>query len=555
MRFSLVLVGSALLIAGCTSKESTTGGGATGGTVVLALSGDAISIFPPAVVDLTGRLVQDQVFDRLAEIGQDLNTVGDKGFSPRLAQKWTWAPDSMSIAFALDPRARWHDGKPVTANDVRFSLNTFKDPKFASPIASLLTNLDSVQVKDSLTAVVWFKKHTPEQFYDVAYQLIIFPEHVYGGIPADQMRTAAVARAPIGSGRFRFVRWEPGTRLELVADTANYRGRAKLDRIIITPTPDANAAATQVLTGQADVGDNFPIDRAHDLDTSSVAHGVVWQNFGAVYMAMNPNDPKTKTAPHPIFSDVRTRRALSMAVDRVAMLQNVFGTSGKLSHGPFSSSTWYADTTMHPAPFDTVAAKAMLDSSGWRVGANGIRAKNGRPLRFSLVVSASAPRRRYSVLIQEQLKKIGAQVDIDQVDNPTWIAHQNNHDFDALISSFVADPSPLGMRQVWGTAGIGPDGQNFTRYSSKKFDAFMDSAAASFDQAKMRAYSLRAFQTVIDDAPAIFLYDIFLINGINRRISVAPLRTDEWWANLADWSIPADMRIERDRIGLTPTKR
>src|SRR5262249_13814321 len=153
-----------------------------------------ISIFPPAVVDITGRLVQDQVFDRLAEIGQDLNTVGDKGFAPRLAQKGTWAPDSLSITFSLNPPAKWHDRKPGTANDVRFSFKTFVDPKFASPVAAVITNLDSVQVKDSLTAVVWFKKHTPEQFYDVAYQIVVFPEHVYGGIPANEMRTAAVAR-------------------------------------------------------------------------------------------------------------------------------------------------------------------------------------------------------------------------------------------------------------------------------------------------------------------------------------------------------------------------
>lgn len=154
MRSSLVLLGSALLAA-CSPKESTPAAGASGGTLVLALAGDAVSVYPPAVVDATGRLVQDQVFDRLAEIGQDVGTVGDQGFAPRLAQKWTWAPDSLSIAFSLDPRARWHDGKPVTASDVRFSLSAFKDPRFASPVTSLITNLDSVHVKDSLTAVVF----------------------------------------------------------------------------------------------------------------------------------------------------------------------------------------------------------------------------------------------------------------------------------------------------------------------------------------------------------------------------------------------------------------
>lgn len=554
MRFSLAFVALAALLTACSTDKSTTSAAATGGTLIFALSGDAISIYPPSVIDLTGRLVQDQVFDRLAEIGQDLNTVGDKGFAPRLAQKWNWASDSLSIAFSLDPKARWHDGKPVTAGDVRFSLNAFKDPKFEGPVASLITNIDSVHVQDSLTAVVWFKKHTPEQFYDAAYQVIIMPEHVYGGIPADQMRTSPVAKAPIGSGRFKFVRWEPGSRLELIADTNNYRGRAKLDRIIITPTPDVAAGATKVLTGAADLADNYPIGRSQELDTSTVARRVDWANFGAVYMAMNPNDPKSKHAPHPIFSDLRTRRALSMAVDRVAMLKNVFGANGKLSRGPFASSASYADTTLHPAPYDTTAAKAMLDSSGWRVGPKGIRTKNGRLLRFSIVVSPSPTRQQYAVLLQDQFKKIGAQVDVDRVDNPTLTAHQNNHDYDALLASWVADPSASGLSQFWGTAGMGPDGQNFLNYSNKTFDALLDSATVSFDPAKRQRYTSRAFQTVIDDAPAIFLYDLFVIDGVNRRIVTAPMRTDEWWANLADWTIPPDKRIERDRIGLAPAK-
>src|SRR5215467_7902034 len=160
MRPSLLLIASAALIAACGgSKESRPARppGANGGTLVFALYGEPISIFPPSVVDITGRLVQDQVFDRLAEIDQSLNTVGDKAFSPRLAQQWTWAPDSLSIAFSLDPRARWHDGKPVTASDVRYSVSIIKDTAFASPEAALVTNIDSVHVRDSLTAVVFFK--------------------------------------------------------------------------------------------------------------------------------------------------------------------------------------------------------------------------------------------------------------------------------------------------------------------------------------------------------------------------------------------------------------
>ncbi len=554
MRNSRLLIASVAVLAACSSKETPSSSGTTGGTLIIAGPGDPVDVFPPYVTDQNGRMVQDLVFDRLADISPDLTTIGDKGFKPALAQKWTWAPDSLSIAFSIDPRARWHDGKPVTANDVRYSVRVFTDPKVGSPTAPLLGNIDSVSVRDSLTAVVFFKKHTPEQFYDLVYQVAIVPEHVYGAIPFDQLHTSPITRTPIGSGRFRFVKWEPGTRLELIADTSNYRGRAKLDRLIFTPT-DPSTAMTQVLGGQADFMDAFPIDQVPKLDSSTVARPLVITNFGYAFMALNPYAGKSKT-PHPIFGDVRVRRALSMGVDRMAMLHNVYGNVGKISHGPFPMSVPYADSTIKLPPFDTTAARAMLDTAGWRVGADGIRVRNGKPLRFSLATPTSSLfRRRYAVLLQEQLRKLGAQVDVDEMDNKTLINKEQTYDFDAVLASFSYDPSPGGVKQNWSTSGIGAAGQNWLRYSNVKVDALLDSATTAFDAGKSRSYSTRAFQQIADDVPAIWLYDVVLVDAVNRRVTTQQLRPDGWWVTLPDWSIPADKRIDRDRIGLTSSKR
>jgi len=552
---SLILVAATIAGAGCSSSANSSGSnGQYGGTVVITPNADASSLFPPLVSELTDHLVQDQVFDRLAEIDENLTTVGDKGFTPRLAKSWTWALDSMSIAFHIDPRARWHDGKPVTAKDVQYTFRAFTDPKVASPNASGLANIDSVSVRDSMTAVVWFKKRTPEQFYDIAYQLVIVPEHIYGSIPMDQLKSSPLIRTPIGTGRFRFVRWDPGTRIELVADTANFRGRPKLDRLIFAPAPPATAS-TQILVGQADFMEGFPIDRAAVLDTSSVARGMVLPTFGYTFMAMNRFAHKSTTTPHPIFSDIRVRRALSMAVNRVAMLDNVFGKAGHLSHGPFPMSVKFADSTLHMPPYDTTAAKAMLDSSGWRVGSDGMRSRGGAPLRFTILTpSISLFRQRYAVLMQAAFKQIGVQADIEQGDNQVVGAKTATGDFDAVLWTFSMDPSPSGVRQVWGTEGIA-SGVNLLRYSNKTVDAALDSAATSFDPKQTKRFTSRAFQKIIDDAPAIFLYDVTLVYAANRRITLAPTRPDEWWANLADWSIPADKRIDRDRIGLTTAQR
>lgn len=551
---------SLALVAGCRGEQragNSTAANADGGTVIIAAGGDARDVLPVLSADATGRLVSDQVFDHLADIGDDLSTVGDKGFSPRLAKSWQWSADSLSIAFSLDPRARWHDGQPVRANDVVFSFKLYKNPATASPIAPLLSNIDSLTARDSLTVVAWFAHHTPQQFYDLAYQLSVMPEHVYDSIPPAQLRTADAARHPVGSGRFRLAQWDAGSRIELLSDTANYHGRAKLDRVVITMTPDPSSAATQVLTGQADFFEAFPFSQSATLDSSKVVRGQPFTQMAYGFFGMNLSARKSARTPNPIFGTLAVRRALSMAVDRRAMLQNIFGKYGRLGHGPFPMSLLTADSTIALPPYDTTAAKALLDSAGWRAPTPGaIRVKNGQPLRFGVLVpSASGSRMRYAVLLQDQFRKAGAQADIEPVDFGVMLQRQSDGDFDAVLAGNSVDPNITGVVQQWGTAGIGPNGQNILRYSSKTADALLDSAARAFDPARARDYARRAYQQIANDAPAIWLYDIVTLTAVNRRIQTAPMRADAWWTHLADWSIPADKRIDRDRVGLAPTAR
>jgi len=557
MHKPVVAISALILLAACTSTEGgpRPASGPSGGTFIYSAPSDPQSVFPAFVAEQVGAVVIDLVFDHLADISSDLTTTGDKTFTPRLARSWTWSPDSLSITFSLDPRARWHDGKPVTAGDVRYSVKVLIDPKVASPVAATLSNVDSVSVKDSLTAVVWFKKHTPEQFYDIAYQLYVVPEHVYGKVPLDSLRTSDVIRTPVGSGQFRFVQWKPDVSFELDADTANYHGRPLLDRVIVTPATDPAARRTQVLTGQADFMQNFPGDLAV-LDSSKVARALVVPSLQYVFMGMNPYAPKSNMQAHPIFSDVRVRRALSMAVDRVAMLHNVFGDKGLLGRGPFPMILSVSDTTVKLPPYDTAAAGALLDSAGWRRGPNGTRSKHGAPLKFSLLLpSTTASRQKYSQLLQEQFRRIGVTLVIDAVDPKTFTARiqpgQKAGDFDAVIQGFQTDPSPNGMRQNWGTAGIGLEGQNVLHYSNPKTDALIDSIALSFDPAKAKAYAKRAFQQIADDAYAIWLYDITEVEAVNRRVTVTRTRADGWWRYLGEWSIAPDKRIDRDKIPLS----
>lgn len=549
---SLIACGAAI---SCGGPDATVSNAATGGTIVVVVPGDAHTIFPPFIEDAVGAAVREQVYERLADMGDDMNTVGDKGFTPRLADRWVWSPDSLAIAFHIDPRARWHDGQPVRANDVRFSYGLFANPKVAA--TTEIQNIDSVSARDSLTAVVWYKKHRPEQFYDFVYQLYVMPEHVFKDVPAEELRKSDLTRKGIGSGRFRLARWEAGQRLQLIADTANHRGRAKLDRVIWTIVPDAGAALAQLLGGQADFLEFVPADQIPLVDSSKTLRAAPYPNLQYAFLGFNQSDPKNPARPHPIFGDVRVRRALSMALDRRAMLQNVFGAVGRLSYGPFPRTIAFADTTLSLPPFDVNAAKALLDSAGWREPTpGGVRVKDGRPLKFSLIAPVSSrPRVAYSVLIQEQWRRVGAQADIEQLQINTAGDRQRQHNFDASLLAQLTDPSPSGYKQQWGSSGVPPNGQNWVSYRNPAYDALLDSALTTFDPTKTRTFMRRAFQLQIADAPAVWLYDVPTVAGIQKRIHTAPLRPDGWFVHLADWMIPPNDRIDRDRVGLVATTR
>lgn len=557
MRLPRTLVILAAALASCrgTERSATPGGDSTaaGGTIVIAAPEPDV-LFPPMIQTASGRAIADNIYDRLAEIGNDMNTIGDRGFVPRLAERWDWSADSLSVAFHLNPRARWHDGQPVRAADVRRSLTLFKDPVVGAATAPLLVNVDSVSVRDSLTAVAWFHQRRPEQFYDFVYNLFVLPSHLLQNVTPDQVKTAPIVRAPVGTGRFRFVRWDAGSRVEVVADTANYRGRAKLDRVIWSPIPDFNTGLTQFMSGQADFIEVIPADQIDRVDSSATVHAVPYPGFQYTFLGFNLHDPQALARPHPVFGDRTVRLALSMALDRQSMLRNVFGSRGIIGRGPFPTTLATADTTIALPPFDTTRAKALLDSAGWKLGADGVRAKGGRPLAFRLLVpSSSLPRRRYAVLAQEQLKRVGARVEVEQLEFNTFQTKQRARDYDAVMASIGTDPTPAGAKQVWTREGIG--GLNVTGYTSAKFDAELDTALASFDAGRAKAYARQAYQTIVDDAPAVWLYDVLTVAGAHRRIQVRSLRPDAWWVGLADWTIPPDRRIDRDRVGLAAGKQ
>ena len=160
-----------------------------------------------------------------------------------------------------------------------------------------------------------------------------------------------------------------------------------------------------------------------------------------------------------------------------------------------------------------------------------------------------------AVLIQEQLRQAGVKVNVEQLEFPTLVDKQRKHTFDVIIGQLSTQPSPGSVLGSWGIRGSRGKGNNHGSYENPVFDAFVDSALASFNPAARRAYFSKAYQTIIQDAPAIWLAEPFPTVGYHSRLQLGTLRPDAWWAHIPEWWIPTDQRIARDNVpaaGATP---
>ena len=549
---SLWLMLLALAGAGCARR-----GGCTGdycGTVVFVTTPEPDILLPPASQLVVSRDIADQIFLKLADLGMSGNTVGDTDFQPQLAERWEWA-NPLTLVFHLDPRARWQDGRPVTSADVAFTFDIYTDSLINSSARSALRRISAVTTRDSLTVVFRFRARYPEMFYDAVYHMRVLPSHLMGTVPREQWRSAPFGRAPVGDGPYRFVRWKAGESLELAADSTFFLGRPHIRRLIWRFTPDLQVAVTQIVAGDADA-----IEVLGTPDNARRARAaprlVTYPYPGATYgfLGFNLRANGDTTEPHPLFGDRALRRALAMAVDREALLRSVFGDLAKVPPGPMPPQWWIWDSRIRDLPYDTVQAARQLTRLDWQAsggggggGGDGIREKGGRQLAFRILVpTTSAIRRQYARLLQQQFRRIGADVQLDEVEFSVFNERMQAGRFDAVLNSVNADPTPSSsIAQEWTQAGIGLS--NFVRYANPAFDRLAEQASDALQRDAAKRMWRRAFEILNDDAPAIFLFALDNVAAVDRRVRDVVIRPDSHWALVRLWRIPADQLTERDR--------
>ena len=475
-----------------------------------------------------------QMFLRLADLPPSGTTSGDDGFVPLLADSWE-RRDPVTLAFHLDPSARWHDGVPVTAHDVVFTFGRAQDPRIDPSTTTLLAPIIEVVEEDASTVVFRFSRPFTEQFYTAIYHVFPLPAHLLEGLDPDSISTSAYMSAPVGNGPYVFEERVSGQRVSFRANQDFFLGRPDIDRVVFQAASDPDARLNLLLSGEADIASSVsPLDvRRIEANPSLRVFAIPTYRVG--YMLFNQLDPADLDRPHPILSDRRVRQAITYALDRETMLEAVFRGYATLPHAPVARLQWINDATDTGIPFDPERASALLDEAGWTMGPGG-RVKDGRPLVLRLnYPSTSRTRVQYAQLIQEQLRQVGIDLRLEGVEGSVWVQRRNASSFDMDMARAGMDPSPAGIAQSWSCAGIG--GSNVGHYCNFMVDTLV--AAAIYAPTNALPLWRQLVDTVQADAPAVFLYAPDVIFGIDRRFGNVTLPPYSYWSGIWQWTVSA----------------
>jgi peptide/nickel transport system substrate-binding protein len=479
--------------------------------------------------------IADQLFLKLAGLGPALLTAGDRGFIPLLARSWS-RRDSVTLVFDLDPRARWHDGAPVTARDVVFTFERGKTPGIAPQLADLLRRIESVRAEGDRRVVFRFSEAYPEQLYDATFHVAPLPSHLLDSIPPDAVARSGFASHPVGSGPYRMVRNVAGQFMELAAHSEFFLGKPKLERVIIRVAVAAETRVNMVLSGQADAVDNVlpPLDNIRRINADSTLRTIPVPSPVVGLLLFNQRDPHDSARAHPVLSDIRVRRAITLGLDRHLMVRAVFGSYGEVPYGPVSPILWIRHRAPKAARQNLPEARRLLTAAGWRDSdGDGTLDRDGQPLTLALSLpNTSAIRRQMSLLVQEQLRQLGIKLELQQLEFPIWLERRTQGRFDLDFTSTSQDPSPSGLTQGWSCSG----GTNVAKYCNPRTDSLLNQAILGRGEKDPAQVWVAVLRQIEADAPAAFLYAPFYVYAVKRRFRNVAINPTSSWQQLRSWS-------------------
>jgi peptide/nickel transport system substrate-binding protein len=501
--------------------------------------GSRIFYEPLAGYDPDGNLVP--------ALASEIPTVDNGG----LGRDGTW------VVWNLKKGVQWHDGKPFTADDVIFNWEYAADPATAAVTIGAYSDIDRVEKLNEHSVKVVFKQPTPYWYEAFCQNRLIIPKHLFEAYKGAKSREAPTNLKPVGTGPYKFVDFRPGdiVRGEI---NPNYHvpNRPFFDTIEMKGGGDAASAARAVLqTGEYDFAWNMQVedDVLKRLEQGGKGRAEIYPTGGIEHIQCNFTDPNKdvdgersslKTT-HPTLADPAVRQALGLLVDRASIHEQIYGRGGQATANYLNAPSRYASKNLR-WEFNVDKANQILDAAGWKRGADGIRAKDGKRLRFLYQTSTNAPRQKTQAIVKQACAKAGIDIEIKSVVASVFfgsdVANPDNYPHfyaDLQMYNISTGVDPLwGMRsfrsQEIATKDNKWSGRNVTRWRNEEYDRLWKAAETEMDPVKRAAMFIRMNDMIVQTGVVI---PVNWRNGV--AAAAARLRGTDltgWGSNL--WRLP-----------------
>lgn len=509
------------------------GAPAYGDTFVMASIGDIGGLIPSLTSDGASHEVGAMIYDALLRYDKNLNLV------PQMAESWNFAKDCLSLTFKLRRDVKWHDGRPFTADDVRFTWQTMVNPKTPAPFKEKFLQVKDVETLDPYTVRVTYPK--PYARALESWSDYMLPKHLLEPYVADgKLRESPQNRYPIGTGPYRFLEWKPSEKVVLTANPDYYEGRPYVGRVVYRVIP---SQATIFLELKAKGVDSsgltaFQYVRQTEYPAFRKAyHKYRYPGSAYTFLGFNLKDPR--------FADKRVRQAFAHAIDKQELIDGVAMGLAREATGPIRPGTWGYTDKVKRYEYNPEKAKALLAEAGWkdRDGDGVVEDKDGRPFAFTIRTNqGNDERKKIAEIVQQRLKDIGVNADIQVIEWAAFIKEfVKPRRFDAVILGLGTGTDP-DQYTVWHSSQTGPEQMNRTGYSNPEADRLLEAGRVSCTQKDRVPYYHRLQEILAEDQPMVFFYyrdSLPVVSSRFRGIDPGPAGI---FHNFNEWYVPRQLQ-------------
>lgn len=489
--------------------------------LVWHLSAEPDTLNPITATDVYSSRIDSFLFDNLLKRNNET-----LAFEPQLAERWSISEDKRVLTFYLRPGIRWHDGVPVTVDDIIYSYQRIMDPAVdAAHMRVYYQEIEKV-IKVSERVVEFVFRRPYFMALNFCSGIPIVPRHLYEN--GENFNQHSQARAPVGNGPYRFVHWKTGRSIRLERNPDYWGPRPRIKEIEFRIIPEDTVALQVLKKGGLDLAGLSPIQWVRQTDSKRFQeHFAKYKYYTPGYSFIGWNMRR------PYFKDKRVRRALTQLVDRASILRTLNFGLGKIVTGPFYVEGPDYNHEVKPYSYDPEKAAALLAEAGWSDhNGNGILDKNGQEFSFEfLIPSGRRFAEQLATIIKEDYRKAGIQVEIRKLEWALFTQKLNDHSFDAVTLgwAFGFEQDPY---QVWHSSQA-ERGSNFVGYQDEESDRWIEQARVLFDREERAALYHKLHARIHELQPYTFLFANPSLVALDRRfqnVRVYPVGLDplEW---------------------------